>query len=413
MAFPIPTGSLAKILEKGGVNPNQTGTYEDYKDQAVALSTAMYTGSPEEQVAASRQLSDIVGKLSSRDAEDFKDLVSKTLEQTMSTAAKSQGEPGITKEQAKIIRAEVGTNLGLGLLKTGTGIVQVLDAAFKKKKLTPPKLPQDLYKNPQLATQIAQSMTRADQGDQGRQQAFDEQLTEGRAVNNARAKSAGTIGQYLSNVQSDASRANKAKRDFAVDESRLKTQERGLLARLTSESAREDARIKNTEFRKFAFQNQAYNNSLQALQQQQNSGFNNAFIGANELAGAIPGAVAANQVLQQGSGNTGGGGLLSQMKTISSDAATQTPSARPQDIGFDDQVGPFAPKISPTVSLGKGQMLMLGSPAYRTPENVELFQQMAQQQGYNNLIPGQWDETTDKAYKDMMTINPFTGLNQK
>lgn len=288
-----------------------------------------------------------------------------------------------TADARKLFKDISKANLGIGALETGVGIIQAIRGHAEKNKLTPPKLPDNLTKNPRLQNQINEVTLKATEGDKELRGFFESKLAELDNASTARAKSTGGAGQFASNVQANRLQSNKALQEFSAQEAARKDQAQTQLGRLIGQDINEDLRMNQVDMQRFNVQNRAYNASMLGAQSQVNSGLSNAFQGLRNVGSAFPyvnntrtnQTQAANTPIAQG---------------VPTTAATLPPLP-----GAQTTMDPFANQ--PSI----GEMIAIGNSGFRTPESILKFQNFAADNlGLQGYSEGVFDNVTEEAYNN-------------
>lgn len=360
------------------------------------------TASLEDQLAAEKEIDQIREGIKNSEARNIVGDLETRLVADMIEG--TSGKP-VSGSQRDIIKKTIMGKAGLAAIQAGAGIMQVLGANSKLKDLVPPKQPDDLKKNPQLSTLLSQQLSKAAQGDPQVRKSFEEGLAEQTAIANERAKSSGTIGQYTGNLQGNALRELRALRDFATDEANRKRQDTSLAGQLVQQSINEDFRIQDDKFRKYRVDNLNYLSSLNALQGQKNSGFNNLFVGLQNASEVFPYS-----------------GLLSDLRardfatSREGEEAIEPLPASPERLDLtipqlNQDIGTLRTNFRKTPPYMEGEFRLLGG-TDRTPESISRFQEYARSR--NKLIDdeyGQWGLSTQKAYDELRNPSPLEMFN--
>lgn len=374
--------NLWSLLKNLG-SPDPPGKYEDFIGELQQLSIQMVSGTPEEQVFAERRIRDIKEGFSAGDKSSAESLISKTVAESIEAV----GDTSLNVDQRKFINRYVATNIGLGVLKTGAGLWQVIDAAAKKRKLKLPKIPAKRFRDPQLSTMLSQAMSRAATGDLSVKKAFRDALASDRSFSAATAQTSANIGQALTNFQASEIRRNRLIGRFNTEQARRNSQLRQEATQLLNMRIRETENLRQDDFRRFGIEESRFNTSLSQLQGQMNSGLTNIFKGFGELAQFVP-------YIQT---NTGA--------RVEEEGSGVTPSGTFDDTNFDPGVTPGFSNTGgrgSTPGMNIAQFLTLGSRANRTPQRISSFRQ---QFGIGD--EGQWGDKDQQVFDQIFFQNPI------
>lgn len=324
----------------------------------------MLSGSAVNELNARRRLDELKANLSDEEAvkldEDFQARFVDALEDQTGK---------IDEDTQKVIKSTLAANMTLGALKAGAGIFQIIDANIRKKGLEPPKFPQLQPKNSRLSNRLADAQSRAEQGDPEIRAQFEKDMAHLDAIYDKRAQTTGNAGRYQSSVQANALQQSRQAGKFAADESQRRAGYRGELDSLIGMDINEDRYRQNERWRQFDVLNRRYEDSLNALQNQSNSGVQNLFAGLDDIAANVP-----SLPLLKGNEPTEGDVLGGLGDTIS---VNQQPD--PMDLGT---------------------LTRLGSPSYRfhNPMEVVKFQELG------GLEPtGLWGGEEDAFFDELTT----------
>lgn len=344
--------------------------FEDFQDEIQKLSQQMISGSIAEQVAAKRRLEEIKGLVGEDDAKFVDELMINTVVDGMTPANKK----GLTDQQKSVISSVLTSNTIMGLVGAGAGLAQIISAESKRKGITPPEMPATMTKDPILQDQISKALVRAEEGDPDIAKDFEERLAEQRAVNTERAKTAGNAGQFRSNAQAAGITETRETTKFAADQERRRASARQDLTSLLSLDQQEDRFMQQDEWKRFGVSDSRFRQNLNQLQAQKNSGFQNTF---NSLAALTSpqSIMGLNALLQDKS--AAGGDELSPLKPDNQPISNIVPDLSALEPGISSK-GDFLPNPErnelPPVSLG--QVLMMGSRANQTDNNLNMLKQL-------------------------------------
>lgn len=253
------------------------GDWSNFQSEIEALVAAVVSGDTAAEIKAKQRLSEIEESLGEEQGRYAREFYENSLLDSLPIDSGND-------EQVKAAKAAINSSLALAGVKTGTGIWQILDAKFKEEGLKAPNFPEPLSKNNVLSDRLAESMAREKSPDRAISAEFERGLAALTGLNNARAQSTGNIGQYQGNLQANRVRENDALLRFAAEQERTNAGERQETNRLLSESIGEDRYRQDELWKQFGVLDDRHNQSLANLARQRSSGFNNMFIGLNELA---------------------------------------------------------------------------------------------------------------------------------
>lgn len=375
----LPKLGLASLIKGNGKDDGVQAFAEELRKLAELSITK--SGDPLEMDRINQRIKAIKGGLDKKDHSRIDDIYNGY------SAAGLAGVTNMTDDSGREILKDIATtNLALGALETGTGILQAIRGHAEKKKLTPPTFPTDLSKNAGLQNRINQVQLKATEGDTQLRDFFKDNLAENDAVNLARAKNTGGIGQFTANAQANRVSSDKALKAFSAQEDLRKTAAGTELSQLIRQDVNEDFRLQRLQTDKFNVQNKAYSNSLVSSQSQINSGLGNAFTGAANVAEALP--FFKNSRPAQG--------VPASLPDLPTSTAPTAPGGMNQPVGAVNQMAPidqFANQPS------FGEFISLGNTGNRTPQSILKFQDFAATElGLEGYSEGVFDHLTEEAY---------------
>lgn len=355
------------------------------------LALQLSSGTPEQQLQADIEIKKIADRLD----EDGRGQMDQFISNVVAESIENQSGKKLDIDQRKLIMDTVKTNVGMGVLKAGAGLIQVLDAAAKKKKLRMPEMPDVMTKDPLLQNELGRALSRQDQGDTALQQFFKERSAEAEKAAIERAKVTGNVGQYLSGSQAAQLASNRAAREFAEDDALRRSGLRGETRQLLGMSMQEDQRIQNDMWRRFSAKESRFREQAQALRAQREAGFSNMFTGLEDIGANLP------YLLQK---------VKQQVDTPGSPIVS-TP-LDPLDLpGLEGNLQ-APPRPLPSMSGGQTEdmsmleMTLMGNDAYRTEDRVKSFQESLKNQGFQDVQPtGEWDSATQAGFENF--ANPL------
>lgn len=386
---------LPDLKELGNIRGE---AWQEHTEELKQIAAKIYTGTPKEQTEASQRLAQIKTEVGPKESQFVDEFFSKTILEGTAHAVTGK----MTEQELEQLNKTVTTSAILSGIKAGTSITQIITGAYKKAGLEPPKLPPDIHKNQALANQITKTMTLAEQGDPVIRQFFTSKLAEQNAIDNARSKSLGNVGQVAGNIQANALRRNKTLLDYAKEENQFKAGARGELANLLRTSIAEDQAIQANQVNKFGILEKRHNRELDAAQSQVNSGFNNLFGTLNEASGFIPFIGAGKRQRNQQQVAAGG------PPPLDTGDLSPFPGDEQPALGDIDNLTPFEEQPDLNIrNFSNAELSLL--PTYGTDKDIAEFQDIARREGFkiDEAETGLFGPMTQEALSAKTSDNPF------
>ena len=292
---------ILKNLQSSGANT----VTDDIKAQIEELAAESITGSVG-AADAKYALNELIAGFPDQKEKDYvKDLFAGYITDN----AQSEGTD-LNTEHLEIVKGVLFGNLASSAIATGAGLFQVLDGQSKMRNLTPPKMPAALMKNEGLQNALNEATRLAEDGDPEMRSFFKNELAELEQRGNARAMSAGNAGSYLGNAQANQMRSTDALSDYEAKEAGQRNQFRQMRNQLLQADINETQRLYEADMRRYGEDRRIYEGNMAQMQNQINSGVENAFGGLSGLMDTMP----IYKDVQQ---RTGGGGLNINLPKLS------------------------------------------------------------------------------------------------